>query len=57
MDKGIINKIQKSDISSMLEKLTYTSSKIDKQEEKLTEVTSKLSTYEGYMDKVIINKM
>ena len=35
--------------SSMLEKLTGTSSKTDNQEEQLTDISSKLSTYEYHV--------
>ena len=38
-------------ISTMLTKLTNTSSKIDKQGEQLTDISFKLSTYEDRLDK------
>ena len=43
-------------ISSMLTKLTNTSSKSDKQEEKLTENSSQLSTYEDRLEKLSIKE-
>ena len=42
--------------STMLEKLTDASSKIDNQEEKLTDISSKLSTYEDRLGKRNITK-
>ena len=44
-------------ISVILEKVTDTIPKTDKQEEKTHRLSSKLSTYEDHMDKVTINKI